>query len=66
MAPAELEQLLVSHPEIQDAGVIGIPDNDAGELPLAFVVKRPNSNLTELKVQQYVASKFNSVIFQYF
>lgn len=66
MAPSELEQLLVSHPEIQDAGVIGIPDNDAGELPLAFVVKRPNSNLTELKVQQYVASKFNSVIFQYF
>ena len=36
--PAELEAILVSHPSITDAAVIGIPDDDCGELPKAFVV----------------------------
>jgi acyl-CoA synthetase (AMP-forming)/AMP-acid ligase II len=36
--PAELEAILVSHPSISDAAVIGIPDDDCGELPKAFVV----------------------------
>src|ERR671919_1284099 len=36
--PAELEALLVSHPAVSDAAVIGVPDEEAGELPKAFVV----------------------------
>jgi acyl-CoA synthetase (AMP-forming)/AMP-acid ligase II len=38
VAPAELEALLTSHPSITDAAVIGSPDEEAGELPVAFVV----------------------------
>lgn len=40
MAPAELEALLISHPSIQDAAVIGIldPDGSGNELPRAYVV----------------------------
>lgn len=38
VAPAELEANLVSHPQITDAAVIGLPDDEAGELPVAFVV----------------------------
>jgi 4-coumarate--CoA ligase len=38
VAPAELEATLVAHPGIQDAAVIGQPDEEAGELPVAFVV----------------------------
>ena len=38
MAPAELEATLVSHPGITDAAVIGLPDPEAGELPMAFIV----------------------------
>jgi acyl-CoA synthetase (AMP-forming)/AMP-acid ligase II len=38
VAPAELEALLASHPLIADAAVIGCPDEEAGEIPKAFVV----------------------------
>jgi acyl-CoA synthetase (AMP-forming)/AMP-acid ligase II len=38
VAPAELEALLVTHPAVADAAVIGVPDTEAGELPKAFIV----------------------------
>jgi 4-coumarate--CoA ligase len=38
VAPAELEATLVAHPQIVDAAVIGLPDDEAGELPIAFVI----------------------------
>jgi len=38
VAPAELEALLIAHPKVADVAVIGIPDEEAGELPKAFVV----------------------------
>ncbi|CDO74830.1 hypothetical protein BN946_scf184353.g11 [Trametes cinnabarina] len=37
VAPAELEGLLIDHPDVADACVVGIPDAYSGELPLAFV-----------------------------
>lgn len=36
--PAELEALLVTHADIVDAAVIGVPDDEAGEIPKAFLV----------------------------
>ncbi|EIM79653.1 acetyl-CoA synthetase-like protein [Stereum hirsutum FP-91666 SS1] len=41
VAPAELEGHLLTHPDVADAGVIGIPDDYAGEVPLAFIALRP-------------------------
>jgi acyl-CoA synthetase (AMP-forming)/AMP-acid ligase II len=38
VAPAEVEAELLSQPEVADAAVIGVPDDEAGELPMAFVV----------------------------
>lgn len=38
VAPAELEALLLEHPQISDAAVIGRKDEEAGEVPVAFVV----------------------------
>jgi len=38
VAPAEIEATLVSHPGIVDAAVIGLPDPEAGELPMAFII----------------------------
>jgi acyl-CoA synthetase (AMP-forming)/AMP-acid ligase II len=38
VAPAELEALLITHPAVADVAVIGVPDEECGELPKAFVV----------------------------
>ena len=37
VAPAELEALLVTHPAVADVAVVGMPDDEAGELPKAFI-----------------------------
>lgn len=55
--PAELEALLLSMTKVKDAAVIGKPDERAGELPLAFVVKQPNVELTEEEVIQFIADR---------
>jgi acyl-CoA synthetase (AMP-forming)/AMP-acid ligase II len=48
VAPAELEALLCSHPRVAAAAVIGQPDEEAGELPVAFVVTREELGSDEL------------------
>ena len=40
VAPAELEAVLLSHPKVADAAVVRFPDEEAGEVPKAFVVAR--------------------------
>lgn len=40
VAPAELEAVLLSHPDVADAAVIPSPDEEAGEVPKAFLVLR--------------------------
>ncbi|CAM6102057.1 unnamed protein product [Calypogeia fissa] len=55
VAPAELEALLLTHPQIMDAAVVPQPDVQAGEVPIAYVVRAPNSNLTEKQIQSWVA-----------
>ena len=41
--PAEIENALLRHPDIQQVAVIGIPDERLGEVGMAFVVPRPGS-----------------------
>ncbi|KAJ4834308.1 hypothetical protein Tsubulata_034321 [Turnera subulata] len=57
VAPAELEQLLQSHPDIADAAVIPYPDEDAGQVPMAFVVKQPQSSISERDIIDFVAKQ---------
>ncbi|KAE9467624.1 hypothetical protein C3L33_00441, partial [Rhododendron williamsianum] len=57
VAPAELEALLLNHPEISDAAVVGMKDESAGEVPVAFVVKSNGSKITEEEVKQYISKQ---------
>ena len=52
--PAELEALIVTHPAVADVAVIGIDDEEAGELPKAFVVLKPAAQLTLEQLQEFV------------
>ncbi|MFE5209906.1 4-coumarate--CoA ligase family protein [Streptomyces sp. NPDC056600] len=58
VAPAELEALLLTHPGIADAAVIGVYDDDANEVPAAFVVRQAGAGaLTEAEVTAHVAER---------
>jgi acyl-CoA synthetase (AMP-forming)/AMP-acid ligase II len=55
VAPAELEAILATHPAIADAAVVGSPDEEAGEIPKAFVTLRQEVSAEE--IQAYVAER---------
>jgi acyl-CoA synthetase (AMP-forming)/AMP-acid ligase II len=55
VAPAELEALLITHPKIADVAVIGIPDDEAGEIPKAFVTNVPGEDVTLEEIQALVS-----------
>ncbi|MFC3573051.1 4-coumarate--CoA ligase family protein [Streptomyces yaanensis] len=58
VAPAELEALLLTHPKIADAAVIGVYNDDNNEIPHAFVVRQPDADdLSEGEVMMYVAER---------
>ena len=57
VAPAELEAVLLAHPSVADAAVIPSPDEEAGEVPKAFVVVREGHGLTEAEVLSFVAAR---------
>ncbi|XP_044485808.1 4-coumarate--CoA ligase 2-like [Mangifera indica] len=57
VAPAELEAMLLSHPRISDAAVVPMNDDQAGEVPVAFVVKENNSEITEDEVKQFISKQ---------
>ncbi len=57
VAPAVLEALLLSHPQIADAAVIGVLDDEGQEIPKAFVVLQQGATLSSQEVMDFVASR---------
>ncbi|CAL4915797.1 unnamed protein product [Urochloa decumbens] len=57
IAPADLEAVLVEHPEIVDVAVTSAENEEAGEIPVAFVVKKYGSSLSCAQVMDYVAKQ---------
>ncbi|TXG60994.1 hypothetical protein EZV62_012357 [Acer yangbiense] len=57
VAPAELEAMLIAHPNISDAAVVPMKDEAAGEVPVAFVVRSNGSKITEDEIKQYISKQ---------
>ncbi|CAM1504931.1 Fc.00g025220.m01.CDS01 [Cosmosporella sp. VM-42] len=57
VAPAELEALLLEHPQVLEAAVIGIKTTNGDENPRAYVVPRRRSMVSELELQKFVEAR---------
>jgi acyl-CoA synthetase (AMP-forming)/AMP-acid ligase II/NAD(P)-dependent dehydrogenase (short-subunit alcohol dehydrogenase family) len=55
--PAELEALLLTHPAVADAAVVGVPDQDFGQRLAAFVVLKPGASTSEEELKPYVRER---------
>ncbi|XP_073964929.1 luciferin 4-monooxygenase-like [Choristoneura fumiferana] len=58
--PAEIEAVLLEHPEVRDAGVVGVPHAGAGEVPRAFVALQPGASVTAEELQKFVAERLSN------
>ncbi|XP_063927637.1 uncharacterized protein LOC135140853 [Zophobas morio] len=60
VAPAELEEILMSHSAVVDAAVVGIPHPVHGEAPKAFIVVKKGQSVNTDHVKEFVAAKVSS------
>ncbi|KAM3955051.1 luciferin 4-monooxygenase-like [Aphomia sociella] len=60
VAPAEIEAMLLQHEAVRDAGVVGVPHSEAGEVPLAFVVFQPGKTVTEKELQDFIEQRLSN------
>ncbi len=56
VAPAELEALLIAHPAVADVAVVPFPDEEAGEVPKAFVVLKEGLSVSADELRAHVAA----------
>jgi acyl-CoA synthetase (AMP-forming)/AMP-acid ligase II len=54
--PAEIEHVLVGHPDVCDAAVVGEPHPEYGEVPVAYVVRREGAGITEQELVEFAAA----------
>ena len=57
VAPAELEALLLSHPAVDDCAVVSANDEEAGEIPVGFVVYKPGHDETPEAIMEFIAER---------
>jgi acyl-CoA synthetase (AMP-forming)/AMP-acid ligase II len=55
IAPAELEAVVQGHPAVADAAVVPSPDEEAGEVPVAYVVLKPGTTAGGDEIREFVA-----------
>jgi acyl-CoA synthetase (AMP-forming)/AMP-acid ligase II len=57
VAPAEVDEIVQSHPSVADGAVVGVPHEDWGEIIVAFVVVRPGSSLDLEELRQHCSTR---------
>ncbi|MCS6983656.1 MAG: long-chain fatty acid--CoA ligase [Leptospiraceae bacterium] len=55
--PAEVEEVLYTHPAVREAVVIGVPDERLGEVPKAFLVLKEGTSVTEEEIRNFCKQK---------
>ena len=60
IAPAELEAVLLEHPDVLDCAVTARADAEAGEVPYAFVVPRADAQTSPDEIGAFVAERVSS------
>ncbi|MGC9324927.1 MAG: class I adenylate-forming enzyme family protein [Desulfomonilia bacterium] len=55
--PAEIEKVLVTHPKVSMAAIIGVPDDRWGEVGMAFIVPMPDQTMTDKEVLEFLKGK---------
>jgi acyl-CoA synthetase (AMP-forming)/AMP-acid ligase II len=60
LSPGEIEQVLVEHPAVEAAAVVGVPDVEWGERVVAAVVLEPDASATEDELREHVRSVLRS------
>src|SRR3546814_852960 len=60
LSPGEIESVLVEHPAVDSAAVVGVPDEEWGEKVVAAVVTLPGSEVTEEELRDFVRARLRS------
>jgi len=58
--PAEVERVLIEHQDIAEAAVVGVPDPDWGEVPVAFVAPVAGAKLSADEVLRFCVSRLDN------
>lgn len=61
MSPSELESLLITHPAVREAAVIGEP-HEYGEAPRALVILAEGAQVSSEELQKYIAGELMSLV----
>jgi acyl-CoA synthetase (AMP-forming)/AMP-acid ligase II len=60
LSPGEIEEVLLQHPALEDCAVVGVPDEQWGEVVAAVVVAKPGSELDAPALQGFVKERLRS------
>ena len=59
--PAEIEQILVRHPAVKDASVVGVPDQRLGEVAMAYIKLREGNECSESDITEFCSSRISNM-----
>jgi fatty-acyl-CoA synthase len=60
VAPGEIEDFLQTHPDVDQAFVVGVPDPETNEAPVAYIIPRPHARVAEDELRAFCRGKIAS------